>query len=231
MKLVLFDIDGTLMFHVGRRSWNEQYAHGMKVAYGITQAHDFSVYNGSIERHMAWEVVKSHNISREDFFAKFPLYTEAMLEHLNHWAKDGAVFQAIPEAVALVKKLSKDNNIILGILTGNAESIAHWKLAHVGIDSYFSFGLYGEEADNRVDLAKLVFEKAKKELHQDISPEDISVIGDTVHDIRCGKAIGAATIAVTTGMHNDPSVLLGEKPDLLVDSLADLRVEEVLLGI
>lgn len=230
MKLLLFDIDGTLMFHVGRRSWNEQYAHGMKVAFGITQPIDFSTYNGSIERHMAWEIVRKHHISKEEFFAKFSLYTEAMMIHLADWAKEGPVFQAIDEAATLVRLLSTHKNLVLGILTGNAQSIARWKLSHVGLDMYFSFGLYGEEADNRIELAKLVFEKAQKQLHQEFAPQDIVVIGDTVHDIRCGKAIGARTIAVTTGMHNDPAVLQTESPDILVDSLADPRVEEVLLA-
>lgn len=230
-KLILFDIDGTLMYHVGARHWNEQYAHGMKVAYGITDQIDFSVYNGSIERHMAWDVAQKYHISREEFFAKFPLYVAAMRKLLEEWQKEGEVFKAIPEAVSLVEKLSEHKEYVLGILTGNAESIAHWKLKHVGINGYFSFGLYGEEADDRISLAKLVFEKAKKELHEEFALQDIVVIGDTVHDIRCGKAIGAVTIAVTTGMHGDSSVLETEKPNLLVDTLADSRVEKVLLTI
>ena len=77
------------------------------------------------------------------------------------------------------------------------------------------------------NFPKLVFEKAKRELHITFTATDIILIGDTVHDIRCGKAIGATTIAVTTGMHGDPKVLEAEKPDLLVTSLADPRVSSL----
>jgi phosphoglycolate phosphatase len=223
-KLILFDIDGTLMYHVGQRPWESQYAEGMKVAYGITKEYKYGSYNGSIERHMAWDVVQKHNISREEFFAKFPLYVEAMLAHLDRWSKKGKVFEPIPEAVTLVEKLHKQGTHMLSILTGNAKSIGWWKLEHTGLASYFTFGLYGEEADDRIALAKLVFEKAKKELGIHIESKDIVVIGDTVHDIRCGKAIGATTVAVTTGMHGDPAVLERENPDILVDSLMDPRV-------
>ena len=230
-KLILFDIDGTLMYHVGSRHWNEQYAHGMRTVYGITKKHDFSQYNGSIERHMAWDILRHHGVTREDFFSKFPTYTQAMLEYLEELAQKEVLFRVIPEAAILVQKFSRQKKFVLGLLTGNAKRIADWKLAHVGLAGYFSFGLYGEEADDRISLAKVVFEKAKKELHEEFQPQDIVVIGDTIHDIRCGKAIGAITIAVTTGMHGDSAVLGQEKPDLLVDTLADARVERVLLSI
>ncbi len=224
-KLVLFDIDGTLTYHVGARRWEEQYAHGMKAAWGITTPYEYSLYNGSIERHMAWDIVQKHNVSREDFFAKFPTYVQAMLEHLEEWGEKGKVFEPISEAVALVSKLRNQNVHVLGILTGNAKRIADWKLTHVGLSpAFFPFGLYGEEADDRVSLARLVFARAKTELGWDIAPSDIVVIGDTVHDIRCGRAIGARTIAVTTGMHGNKDILKKEKPDLLVSSLADKRV-------
>lgn len=218
------------MYHVeGTRHWNEQYEHGLRVAYDIHEKEDYTKYNGSIEMHLAWSIAQKFGFSREEFLRRFPVYVSAMLEHLDEWSQKGPVFQSIPEAVALVDKLSTQKKFILGLLTGNARRIADWKLAHTGLLNYFSFGLYGEEADDRIALAKLVFEKAKRELRQVFVSKDIVVIGDTIHDIRCGKAIGAVTIAVTTGMHGDPAALEKEKPDLLVDSLADPRVEGVLL--
>lgn len=223
-KLILFDIDGTLIYHVGSRKWEQQYADGMKEAYGITKPYEYGKYNGVIERQMAWDIVKNHNISREEFFEKFPVYVEAMLKHLSEWAKAGHVFEPIPDAVALVTKLKTQGIHELAVLTGNAKSIAEWKLAHVGLSGYFPFGLYGEEADDRIALAGLTFEKAKRELSWEVDSKDVVVIGDTVYDIRCSKAIGAFTIAVTTGMHGDRGPLAAEKPDILVDSLLDNRV-------
>lgn len=223
-KLVLFDIDGTLIYHVGPRKWEEQYAHGMQSVYGITGPQNYMSFNGSIEMHMAWEIARKYGIKRTEFTVKFPDYIQAMIEHLNMWEKKGPVFRIIPDAVALVQKLTGMKDMVLGVLTGNAKQIARWKLTHTGLSEYFTFGLYGDEADDRIQLAGLVFEKAKKELRADFSPHDIVIIGDTIHDIRCAKAIGASVIAVTTGYHGAQAELAAEKPDFLVDSLTDPSV-------
>lgn len=224
IKLVLFDIDGTIIYHVGPRKWEAQYEHGLQKAYGIKGSQNIMQYNGSIERHVAWEITQKYGFSRDEFLKRFPQYIDVMHEHLQMWEKKGPVFRVIPDAVALVQKLFSEKKLVLGVLTGNAKRIANWKLTHTGLVDYFSFGMYGDEADDRVALAKLVFEKAEKVLHMRYKPSDIVVIGDTVHDIRCAKAIGASVIAVTTGMHADPSVLEAEKPDLVVPTLADPRV-------
>lgn len=224
MKLVLFDIDGTLIYHVGPRKWEEQYMHGLRVAYGIEDGSDFAKYNGNIEVQAAWDIVRKHGISRGEFFEKFPAYIAAMHDHLEEWAGKGSVFRGIADAQTLVSKLSAKPSVILGVLTGNAKKLADWKLRHAGIVGNFRFGLYGEAADDRIALAKTVFEEARVQLHRTIAPEDVVVIGDTVHDIRCGKAIGAVTIAVTTGMHNLWDILEAEQPDFLVNSLTDPRI-------
>ena len=139
-------------------------------------------------------------------------------------SKKGPLFQIIEPARDLVVRLHRRDDIVLGILTGNAERIANWKLDHVGLSRYFTFGLYGDAANSRIELAKGAIEKAKKQLKMKFAPADIIVIGDTVHDIRCGKAIGAVTVAVTTGMHGFWDVLKAENPDILVESLADPQV-------
>lgn len=223
IKLVLFDIDGTLIYHVGVRKWEEQYYEGLRKVYGITGEYDVMQYNGTVERLLAWNLVKqSGKLNRKQFLEKFPEYVDVMHGFLERWGKDTKLFKIIPEAVTFVLLLKeKQPNIVRGILSGNARKIAEWKLSHTGLSSYFSFGLYGDEADDRVELAGQVFSKAKSQFGLDLKPKDVVIIGDTVFDIRCGKAIGAITIAVTTGMHGSPEELAREKPDFLVNSLMD----------
>ena len=145
------------------------------------------------------------------------------IRHLVHVGE--ITRKIIPDAVVFVRLLkAKRPRVVRGILSGNARKIAQWKLSHTGLLKYFSFGLYGDEADDRIELAGQVFAKAKLELAMDLKPEEIVVIGDTVFDIRCGKGIGATTIAVTTGMHGSPEELAREKPDYLVNSLMDPTV-------
>jgi len=47
------------------------------------------------------------------------------------------------------------------------------------------------------------------------------MVGDTVLDLRAGRAAGMRTCAVTYGI-GDPGELAAERPDLLLDTLADL---------
>jgi phosphoglycolate phosphatase len=217
-KLVLFDIDGTLIHHLPAHRFEDQYETAFKETYAIDHDYNVGQYNGKVDRYITWDV------SREEFLRKFPAYIDAMHRILELRAKSNNLFIAFSEAVEFVTRLSKKRNVTLGLITGNAERIARWKLSHTGIDRYFSFGLYGDEADDRNELAHLVFEKAKQELHTSFLPTDIIVIGDTVNDIRCGKAIGAYTIGVTTGTHGPRSILLAEKPDIIVDTLMDRQV-------
>ncbi len=224
-KLILFDIDGTLTYHVGPRRWEDQYSYGLKVAYGLDINEDFGKYNGNVEWQMAWDILRTHGVSEETFRNKYEIYLHAMYEHLVEWSHRGEVFQAIPDAKQLVTLLKETSpHIVRGVLTGNAKKIAIWKLEHAGYGGYFQFGMYGDDATNRIELAKRVFESAKKGLGRDFLPSDIIVIGDTVHDIRCGKAIGAVTVGVTTGMHGDKDTLLAEHADYVVDSLMDVRI-------
>jgi phosphoglycolate phosphatase len=224
-KLVLFDIDGTLVSHLPHWNWEAQYVYGMSKAFGYTDTFRAKDYNGTAERYMPWDLVKGVGVSRKDYLRKFPEYVDAMYEHIQKQVqKHGQSFERIPTAASLVEKLYIQKKVYLGVLTGNAKKIARWKLDHTGLARYFPFGLYGDEADDRIELAGQVFERAKKELGLILKPSDIIVVGDTVYDIRCGKAIGAYTIAVTTGMHSDRTVLSQENPDLLVDSLLDKSV-------
>ena len=221
-KLALFDIDGTLIAHAGALTPAlNRYQMAIKATYGIDTIYNLKKYNGSIERAIAWDLLKDSGISRDAFLEKFPMYVEHLRESLMELSQKQPLYVPIPDAVTLAEKLSQKKDTAVGVITGNAKRIAEWKLVYTGLTPYFSFGLYGDEADDRNELAKLVFEKSKKELHQTFAPKDIIVIGDTIHDIRAGKAIGATTIAVTTGLHVAKNVLAHEQPDFLVDTLLD----------
>ena len=223
-KLVLFDIDGTLIFHLKTHRFEDQYEYAIKQVFGVDAPFDLARFNGTLDRQNSWEVVRDFGVSRKEFLRKFPVYVDAMREVLVKRGEGQALYMPIPSAISLVKMLSRETEIHLGVITGNAKSIAVWKLEHTNLSKYFHFGLYGDEADDRAELAGTVFAKARQKLGIDLHPQDITVIGDTVYDIRCGTAVGAVTIGVTTGMHGPREVLELEKPTLVVDSLLDKRV-------
>jgi len=223
-KLVLFDVDGTLTHRVGdymeslgRFPYAVEKAFGLKLTMGVD---DYMKYNGWIDKAMAWEWVKDKGINRREYVRKFPLYEQYLLEYMEGHKP---VYQAARGAKSLVARLSHSHDGMVGLITGNVEAVAWWKLRQAGLAQYFHFGLFGGEANSRIDLARSVFAKAKKVLKIDISPKDIIIIGDTVHDVFCAKAISAAVILVLTGGRNS-EVPEGQKPDLVVRSLADKAI-------
>ncbi len=227
-RLVLFDIDGTLIYHLKsvRRTGFARFKYAIDKVFGVDAKIDESVnYNGWVDRQIVWFIIKPYGISREEFKQKFSKVSKALHEFaVNQAANGDQLYAAIPEAVNLAKLLQKQKGTRLGVMTGNVEKMAWWKLDHAKIGEIFSFGLFGDEVDDRIDLAKTVFAKTQKHFHTVFSPTDVFVIGDAVGDVRCGKAIGATTIIVTTGGHSPRELLDREKPDLLVDSLMDKKV-------
>ncbi len=86
-----------------------------------------------------------------------------------------------------------------GLLTGNHREGARLKLSHLGIWHYFEFGAYADDSHIRDELGPFALARAKEKLGIAFPPERVWIIGDTPHDVACGKAIGAKTIAVATG--------------------------------
>ena len=85
------------------------------------------------------------------------------------------------------------------LLTGNLEAGAKLKLEFLGLWKYFEFGAFADDSHLRNELGPFALRRAKEKLGIDFSPDHVWIIGDTPHDIACGKAIGAKTIAVATG--------------------------------
>lgn len=230
MKLILFDIDGTLTSQDGasvfemKAEGETKFSWAIRKVFGRSIHVDLSQFNGFVDRSILWHCAQTVDIKRETFEKQFTELTKAMHEYIVSTTPETSLYQSIPTAKQFVDLVVKNKDIVYGILSGNVRSIAEWKLDKAGYDHMFQFGLYGEEADDRIELAKKVFVKADAFFHKQFAPKDISVIGDTVHDIRCGKAIGAHTIAVMTGRHHDPVVLNAEHPDFLVDTLMDNSV-------
>lgn len=234
-KLVLFDIDGTLLRHFGREpkinvGWN-RFGYALKQVFGIDVVpKPVTNYYGSVDRAILFDMAAQYGITKEQFDQNFEAVKAAVIHHA-HTKERNQIYEAIPDAVVLLDALyKKPADYLLGVLTGNVEKMAHWKLKHVGVDpSWFQIFITSDEFEDRISLAKSTFAKVKKELGLEIDSSDTIVIGDAVGDVRCAHAIGAVSIVATTGGHQR-DMLLAENPTLLVDSLMDQRVL-ILLGL
>lgn len=106
--------------------------------------------------------------------------------------------QVMPGIVAVLDYLADRKDVTSLLLTGNTPAGASAKLTHYGLDGYFDGGAFCIDTGGRASIARRARELAEERLGE-LSDERVYVIGDTPHDIRAGKAIGARTVAVGTG--------------------------------
>lgn len=226
--LILFDIDGTLTNRVGDLKdslWRYPYA--AKKLFNVDldlTVDDYMSYNGWVDKAQFWDQLKGTGVTRENFLKKFPLYGKYAVEYFN---KRKPAYETTEGSKKLLEVLFRQKDIYLGVITGNAELLAWWKLEAAGLKKFFSFGLFGDEADSRSKLAELVFDKAKKHFRFNFEPKQIVMVGDTIYDVACAKHIGAKVILVLTGGKNS-KVPKDQKPDFVVQTLADKRVRDFL---
>lgn len=107
----------------------------------------------------------------------------------------------LPNVREILESLKGRPDVASILLTGNTRVGARAKLSHYGLDSYFAHGAFSDSASDRVSIARAALSLAR-DVVPDLSLDDVYVIGDTPHDIQCGKAIGARVVAVASGTHS-----------------------------
>ena len=107
---------------------------------------------------------------------------------------------------------------MLGLLTGNIRLGAEIKLRRFGLWDFFVMGGFADDHEERNHIAAAALQRGRRVLGAHLQPQEIVVIGDTPFDVRCGKFIGAKTLAVATG---------GTKYGELKQQAADWTVEDL----
>lgn len=217
MKLVLFDIDGTLLISQGigreakRRAMTERFG-----TIGDLDNHDFG---GQTDWGILATLLAPHGYSSADIGSEILTYQASMARHMNDIREQFAA-DALPGAFELLETMQARADVLLGIVSGNTGATAQIKLEMAGFDpGLFPVGAYGHESPRREDLTRLALRRAQQQAQQTFAPRDIFVIGDTLADIQAARAIHAVAVAVETGYAPRQS-LVERQPDFL---LGDLR--------
>jgi phosphoglycolate phosphatase-like HAD superfamily hydrolase len=217
-RLVLFDIDGTLLSSAGVAAG--VFAGALAAAVGRPVPMDGYSMAGRTDRQIARELLTRAGVPPESLDR---LIDQVLVCYLERFAPALAAStgpRLFPGVRALIERLAADPEVLLGLLTGNLERGAAIKLAHFGIHHHFRLGAYGSDAEERRALVAIAAARARTLTGQDFSGRDIVVIGDTPLDIDCGKAAGATTIAVATGPY-PVAELAAHEPDVLFTDFAE----------
>jgi phosphoglycolate phosphatase len=223
-RLLLWDIDGTLVNtgaagqHALVRATIERFG-GNGDLDGVEIA-------GRTDTAIAYQILEKYRapVSDEAASAFLNLYLDLLVEELPR--RDGRV---LPGVRALIESSSRQDHTILGLLTGNLRRGAQLKLEHYQLWQFFPFGAFADDHHDRNALGPCALGRALTETMIDFSAHQVDVIGDTGHDIACGKVFGARTIAVATGSWSRER-LAEHEPDFLFDDLANVDEVKRILG-
>ncbi len=196
-KLVLFDIDGTLVLTggAGLRAMNracEEIVGRADALAGIPVAGrtDWIILHDTLAR-------LGLDLDPDLFDRLRERYVHYLREEIT---RPGKGFNgALPGVPELLDALEAHDDVFLGLLTGNFESGARIKLERFDLWRYFRCGAFGDDAADRNALVPVAVERASASGVPAIASSDVIVIGDTPHDVSCAKAAGAVAVGVATG--------------------------------
>ena len=218
MKLLLFDIDGTLLTTNGAGRPAVEAALSTLIGRSIsTEGVSFS---GKTDQQILREVLTRSGADDDLLNGRFHEVVEAFRQTM-HRVFDPGEADALDGACALVEQLHTDERAQLGLLTGNLQEMAYLKVGAIGFDEeHFPFGAFGSDHEDRNELPAIAVERAAAHAGRSFGDGDVVIIGDTPRDIECGRVGGCLTVAVATGRF-DRETLAAHEPDVLLDSLAD----------
>jgi len=215
-RLLLFDIDGTLIHSGGAGVYALKNA--LAERHGIRDNLEDIEIAGMTDSGIVLSILNKHKISatNENVTAFLDSYVHFLSLELPR--RKGSL---LPGVLELLKKLKARRNIVLGLLTGNVSRGAQLKLGHYGVWHFFEFGAFADDHHDRNQLGSFAQARAKEKHGREFSAGEIDIIGDTPRDIACGKALGARTIAVSTGTWSRQE-LAKHHPDFLIDDFSDV---------
>jgi phosphoglycolate phosphatase len=195
VRLVLFDIDGTLITTGG--AGVKAFAHVFRTQFGLENATAGLSFAGRTDTGLVRQIFKLHGIppTPENFDLFFSTYVHWLDEMLR--SCKGEICPGVMETLEKIKRLP--NRPVLGLLTGNIRLGAELKLRHYKLWHYFKMGAFADDHEERNSISAIAHERGKKHDNGPTHGNQVVVIGDTPLDVECGHAIGARVVAVATG--------------------------------
>jgi phosphoglycolate phosphatase len=205
-KLVLFDIDGTLVLTggAGLRAMNRACAEIVGAPAGLTGAAANDTLNGiPVAGRTDW-IILHDTLQRLGIDLDAELMgrlRERYVAHLHHEiTQAGSGFNGtLPGVPTLLEEIHPREDVSLGLLTGNFKDGARVKLERFDLWRYFRCGAFGDDAPDRNALVPVALDRATACGLPRFAPTDVIVVSDTPHDVACALAVGAVPVGVATG--------------------------------
>src|SRR5512141_571589 len=217
-RLVLFDVDGTLL-SAGRAA-RESILAALSAVLGWDGSADGHDFSGKTDPQILRELVLDA-VGTTRFESALDAVLDCYVRELALRLTPHAVVPK-PGVPALLERLAKEPRVTLALLTGNIERGARMKLEPPGFNRFFPFGAFGNDSADRYSLPSIAVARARERMGRDFSGESVVIIGDSVHDVACGRSLGARAIAVATGP-TPAEKLAAERPDALFADFSEVE--------
>jgi phosphoglycolate phosphatase len=229
VRLVLFDIDGTLLLSdgAGRRA----IMRALEEVYGATGPRDYH-FDGKTDPQIVRELMRLAGLGDDridaGMQALFKRYVQCLHEELR---RPGHKPYALPGVPALLDALEEETEVTLGLLTGNLRQGAEAKLESVGLDAdRFRVGAFGSDHEHRRELPAVALARAKADLGTEFPGAHVVIIGDTPADLTCGHGVGARAIGVATGRFSVADLNEHQPMAVFADLTDTERVVQAIVG-
>jgi phosphoglycolate phosphatase len=216
-RLILFDIDGTLLLGGPRlRQW---FGQSLQAVYGLAGDIDGHSFSGKTDPQIVTELMIGAGLSKERVFGLLPDLKEVYLGRMRSelTAEDMTL---LPDVVSVLSHLEEASDVMLGLLTGNWEGGARSKLDCFDLNRFFPFGAFGDDHDDRTDLPPVALERAFLMGARHFTPEETLIVGDSPRDVACARAHGIKVAAVATG-YTPMEHLRAAGPDWVLSGLEE----------
>jgi len=225
VRLVLFDIDGTLIRTGG--AGVQAFAKVFATEFDAVDGFEQLKFAGRTDVGLVREFFAVHEIpptpaNFERFFERYVFWLDQMMRHCQ-----GNVCPGVREFLEDLPALSQPP--LPGLLTGNIRLGAEIKLRHFNLWESFQTGAFADDHEEREQIAAIARDRGSRILQRDLRGAEVLVIGDTPLDISCARAIGAKVLAVATGGYTLPE-LKQHAPDWAVPNLQEISPKEVVQG-
>ncbi len=225
VRLVLFDVDGTLIRTggAGMRAFAKVFATEFNAIDGFERLK----FAGRTDMSLLREFFGFHGIpptpaNFQRFFDRYVFWLDQILQE-----SEAKVCPGVREFIEGLQALPQPP--LLGLLTGNVRLGAEIKLRHLHLWEPFATGAFADDHEERAQIAAIARQRASAMLGQDLRGGQVLVVGDTPLDIRCARAIGAKVLAVATGGCTLQE-LQAHQPDWAVNDLLEAKPDVVVAG-
>ena len=222
-RILLWDIDGTLMRSAGIGSYKDYTIPVLEEIFGTSGRLREMHVSGMTDLQIIFEALVETGVSQEQIVGEIDRLSRRLTEEARRVAGNGVqFFQLLPGVRETLQALEAHPRYRSALLTGNIKPMAELKMELMGLDHFFTLpGAFGEESHIRRDLPALAADRIRNYLRLDLPPQHFIVIGDTPNDIDCARHFGARAVAVGTGRFYSKEEILAAEPDAVLPDLSE----------